>query len=81
MKLQEFYLMRKKDVSGISGTGLVARGVILPSHRVIMEWIMPHETLGIYDNIGQVQAIHGHGDATKVIMGIPPKSLLEKNGK
>ncbi|NJO65075.1 MAG: hypothetical protein HC836_45295 [Richelia sp. RM2_1_2] len=77
-KLQEFYLLRTKDVSGVSGVGLVARGVILSSHRVVMEWQMPYETLTVFDNIGQVQAIHGHGGSTKLVMGTPPKKLLEK---
>lgn len=78
MKLQEFYLLRKKDVSGVSGLGVVARGVVLPSHRVVLEWCMPHETMGIYDNIEQVRVIHGHGDATELHLGSPEKKLLEK---
>ncbi len=78
MKLQEFYLLRVKDVSGVSGLGIVARGVILPNHKAVMCWGMPHETITIFDNIGQVQVIHGHEGKTKVIMGSPPKKLLEK---
>lgn len=78
MKLQEFYLLRKKDISGVSGCGIVARGVVLPSHRVVVEWGMPHETLTVYQNLGEVEAIHGHEGATSVVLGTPPKKLLEK---
>ena len=78
MKLQEFYLLRKKDVSGVSGTGIVARGIILPSHRAVIEWCTEHETMGVYDNVEQVRAIHGHGNATELVLGTPPKKLLEK---
>lgn len=82
MKLQEFYLLRKKDVSGVSGLGVVARGVVLPSHRAILEWTGgPHETIGIYANIEEIRTIHGHDGATDVILGSPPKKLLEKNYK
>lgn len=78
MKLQEFYLLRKKDVSGVSGTGIVARGMVLPSHRAVLEWCTQHETFGLYDNIEQVRAIHGHDGATELVLGTPPKKLLEK---
>lgn len=77
IKLQEFYLLREQDVSGVSGTGIVARGIILPSHRVVMEWSMPFESITIFQNIGEVSQIHGHGGATKICMGKPPKKLLE----
>lgn len=77
-KLQEFYLLRKKDVSGVSGVGVVARGIVLPSHRVIMEWAMPFESITIFQNIGEVTQIHGHDGATQLILGSPPKKLLEK---
>lgn len=77
MKLQEFYLLRKKDVSGVSGTGLVARGVVFPSHRCVVEWLMPHETLTIFDNIAQIQLIHGHDGKTELILGSPSKKLLD----
>lgn len=78
MKLQEFYLLRKKDVSGVSGTGIVARGCVLPSHRCILEWYTQYETIGIYDNLEQIRAIHGHENATELVLGSPPKKLLEK---
>lgn len=78
MKLQEFYLLRKKDVSGVSGLGIVARGVVLPSHRAILEWCTSHETFGLYDNLQQIRDLHGHEGATEVILGPPPKKLLEK---
>lgn len=77
-KLQEFYLLRKKDVSGVSGLGVVARGIVLPSHRVVMEWSMPFESITLFQNIGEVEKIHGHEGATELILGTPPKKLMEK---
>ena len=68
----EFYLERVTDVHGISGTGIVARGVILPSGSVVLEWQTFHSSICIYKNIGDVEAIHGHNGATIVVMGTPP---------
>lgn len=70
-EIKEFYLKRVEDETGISGVGLVARGVILPSGAVCMEWQTFHSSICIYKNIGDVDAIHGHNGKTLVCMGSP----------
>ena len=79
--IKEFYLQRVEDESGISGTGVVARGVILPSGSVCLEWSTFHSSICIYKNISDVEAIHGHNGKTLVIMGVPkvPKTRKKKN--
>ena len=77
-KIQHFYLKRKVDVSGTSGTGLVARGVILPSGKCVLEWLTFHTSVAIYSNIDDVEKIHGHDGATEVILGDP---VLKKKRK
>ena len=65
--MDQFHLVRSEDVSGISGTGVVAKGVRLPSGKIALEWcteITP--TIGIYDNIEIVEQVHGHGGKTVV---------------
>lgn len=69
---KEFHLKRIEDESGVSGTGIVARGMVLPSGKVVLEWQTFHTSLGIYNNIQDVEAIHGHHGKTLVIMGSPP---------
>lgn len=69
MKL--FILVRDNDLTGISGTGIVAQGVVLPSGKVVMEWRKPHQSIGIYENIGEVEAIHGHNGATRIVFNAP----------
>lgn len=69
--LVEFYLQRDEDITGTSGTGVVARGVVLPSGKAILEWVSFHTSIAIYNNIKDVELIHGHGGKTKVIMGAP----------
>ena len=38
-RLQRFYLERIKDETEISGTGVVNRGVVLPSSMAVLEWV------------------------------------------
>jgi len=72
--IKHFYLKREVDVSGTSGTGIVARGIILPSGKAIIEWTSFHTSIAIYNNIEDVNSIHGHDGATEIIMGDPPNA-------
>jgi hypothetical protein len=71
-RIQHFYLQRNIDESGVSGTGIVARGVILPSGTCVLEWQTFHSSIAHYKNIADVEAIHGHEGKTQVVMGDPP---------
>ena len=66
--LQSFYLFREEDVSGTSGTGVVAMGTVLPSGKCVLEWTSFHTSVAIYNNIQDVELIHGHGGKTKVVL-------------
>jgi hypothetical protein len=77
--IKEFHLVRVEDETGISGTGMVARGVVLPSGAVVMEWQTFHSSICIYKNINDVEEIHGHNGKTLVVMGPPKQS--KKRGK
>jgi hypothetical protein len=63
-----FYLKRSEDESGISGTGRVAQGFIFDNGKVAVTWLSEHPSVTVYDSIGEVTAIHGHGGKTEVIM-------------
>jgi hypothetical protein len=81
--IKEFYLDRIDDETGISGVGVVARGVVLPSGRVVLEWSTFHSSINIYQNFSDIEAIHGHHGKTRVVMGtpggeIPPKKKRRK---
>lgn len=80
-RIREFYLKRNVDVSGTSGTGIVARGVVLASGQCVMEWMTLHSSIAIYKNIDDVRLIHGHDGATEVIIGDPYKKKVKKNEK
>jgi hypothetical protein len=72
--MKEFYLLRKEDESGISGTGIVARGVVLPSGTVVLEWQTFHSSIAIYKNMEDIQSIHGHEGKTIIVAGAPGKA-------
>jgi hypothetical protein len=61
-----FYLDRNNDVSGVSGTGIVAWGCLFPDGRAVVRWATATASTVVYDNIQQVIAIHGHQGGTVV---------------
>jgi len=66
-----FHLFRRIDETGISGTGTVAIGCQLPSGTCVMEWTSYHSSIGVYKNINDVLALHGHNGKTDVVWGLP----------
>ncbi len=74
-----FHLNRIEDHTGISGTGIVARGVILPSGKCVMEWQTKHTSVAVYASLEEVRAIHGHDGKTKIVLGSDePDDLLRR---
>lgn len=68
-----FRLVRHQDVSGVSGTGLVAEGVEFSSGVVALTWLSPWPTSVVFHDRGMasVEAIHGHGGATRIVFDRP----------
>jgi hypothetical protein len=65
--VRNFVFYREEDVSGVSGTGVVAEVVEFASGKVVVSFL-PH-TAGIpnvivYDSLEDAIAIHGHGGRT-----------------
>ena len=66
--VQVFQLHRTTDVTGYSGVGVVADGVIWPDGTVCLRWRGPLRTTVTADCIGDIETIHGHDGATRVVM-------------
>ena len=66
--MKMFYLKRVEDESGVSGTGRIAQGFIFDNGKVALTWLSEHPSVTVYDSIGEVHAIHGHGGKTEVVM-------------
>jgi hypothetical protein len=66
-KLRKFHVQRSEDVSGLSGTGIVAVGVMYPTGLCIMEWLTPIKSINQYHSIADLEALHGHEGRTTVV--------------
>lgn len=64
---RRFYLNRLKDISGISGTGTVADGVLWPDGAVTVRWRGAMPSTVNWNEMAHVEAIHGHAGATEIV--------------
>lgn len=65
--LKIFFLERNHDVSGVSGTGIVAEGCLFDSGEAVVYWLGEHSSINVYKSIEDVIYVHGHNGATKVV--------------
>src|SRR5258708_2359947 len=68
LELKRFYLERTLDPVGISGTGVIAEGVVFSNGKVVIQWLTEYQSIGIYDSISDVLSIHGHNGTTSVVV-------------
>jgi hypothetical protein len=64
-----FVLRRKVDVSGISGTGIVADGVIFGDLKTVTRWRGGPSGVAqtcVWDSPDHVMKVHGHNGATEI---------------
>jgi hypothetical protein len=72
--VRAFNLVRNTDVTGISGTGVVAEGVEFSDGTTVLRWLPAgtarpdhvRPTTVIHDSIESVIGLHGHDGATRV---------------
>jgi hypothetical protein len=66
---RRFILHRDTDLTGVSGTGVVAEGVAFSSGVVALTWLSDWPTSVVFHDRGieSVEAIHGHGGATRIV--------------
>lgn len=72
--MRRFELRRDVDVTGISGTGVVAEGVEFSDRTVVLRWLRTgtsrpehvRPTTVVHDDIDSVIGLHGHNGATYV---------------
>ncbi|MEU1078184.1 hypothetical protein ABZ404_36965 [Streptomyces sp. NPDC005878] len=64
---RRFYFQRHEDVTGASGTGQVADGVLWPDGSADVRWRGPRPSAVHWDRFEDAVAIHGHGGATQIV--------------
>jgi hypothetical protein len=65
-QMRRFRLVRFVDVSGVSGTGVVAEGVQFDDGQVAVSWFGKHHCVSVWPSVEDVEAIHGHEGATVI---------------
>jgi hypothetical protein len=67
--MKAFWLERDEDVSGTSGTGRVAEGVVFSNGWCALHWLAQYTSVAFYQSIAELEAIHGHSGKTRVVFG------------
>ena len=82
MKL--FILHRTEDESGVSGTGVVAEGIVFHGGSCALHWLTQVDektgfsSIGIYSSMENLEKIHGHNGRTKVVYTNSPNELPKR---
>ena len=82
---RRFHLQRDVDHSGMSGTGIVAEGVEFTDGTTVVRWretatarahagVKP--TTVVFPDAAAVEALHGHGGATRLVWDDPPSQQV-----
>lgn len=64
---RRFYLHRHTDITGVSGTGRVADGVLWPDGTVSIRWRGERPSTVHWDRIADAAHVHGHGGHTRIV--------------
>jgi hypothetical protein len=59
-------LFRHRDVSDVSGTGVVAQIVQLGNGNVVLGWLGEHPSTAVWPDVNSVLEVHGHKGATVI---------------
>lgn len=64
---RRFLLLRHEDISGVSGTGIVAEGVQYHNGKIALCWFGEFSSVGVFDSLDALIKIHGHCGSTEII--------------
>lgn len=64
-----FEMHRDEDVTGVSGSGVVAEGIEFTDGVVALRWLSDWPTSVVFHDRGMeaVAAVHGHGGKTRIM--------------
>jgi hypothetical protein len=77
--MRRFYLFRKEDATGMSGTGRVADGVEFSNGMCTLTWKSEVPTITVFTSISSVRKLHTHDGQhdTKIMYVDPPDEDVE----
>ncbi len=65
--MRRFHLDRQQDATGVSGTGIVAQGVLFDNGKVALRWLSEWPSVTVYNSVAEVEAVHLHHGATSLV--------------
>jgi hypothetical protein len=65
--MRTFHLERLVDISGVSGVGRVADGVMFGDGKIALHWESEHSSINIYSSVDDLLCVHGHEGSTKIV--------------
>lgn len=79
MRPRTFELVRYRDLSGVSGTGVVAEGCVFTDGSVVLRWRGNHPSTAFWPDVESMLAVHGHHGATELrwMQPIPARTSTE----
>ena len=66
MSMRRFLLVRERDLTGVSGIGIVAEGAEFTSGLAVLRWLREPYAGGVFQSVTDLIAIHGHEGATHI---------------
>lgn len=79
--MRRFELHRHEDETGVSGTGVVAEGVVFAGGKAVVAWRGPHSSVTVHDSLRSVEAVHLHGGLTEIVWVDLPQPVLDHDGR
>lgn len=70
--MRRFVLRRDEDVTGVSGTGVVAEGVEFSDGTAVIRWLGQNRSTVVWPDVATAEAVHGHDGRTRVVMEDEP---------
>lgn len=65
--MRTFRLERDEDVTGVSGTGVVARGVEFDDGSCVIRWHGRDRSTVLWPDVEAAERIHGHNGTTRFV--------------
>ena len=65
--MRRVQLHRDRDVSGVSGTGIVAEGAAFSDGGAVLGWLTGVRSTAVWEAAEAVEKIHGHGGKTRIV--------------
>ncbi|GED89355.1 hypothetical protein [Streptomyces sp. 6-11-2] len=72
---RRFHLQRDHDVTGVSGVGRVANGVLWPDGTVTIRWTGDRPSTVHWDDLAHAHHVHGHGGHTRIVWADPEPTV------